>query len=257
MSVHNWEMLLQFSVHGSGKALFGDGFAMWYTKNKNVKGPVFGNQDYFTGLAIFFDTYSNHNGEHSHEHPYISAMINNGSIHYDHDRDGTHSQVSGCHAKFRNSNEDTYVAISYINRQLIVMTNFDGSGTWTPCFLVNNVDLPTGYYFGFTAATGDLADNHDIVSVKVYDVEQSHDNNVKDKEAQPTQQAVDWSTVMPHAANQEPPRAHVADVPNMITPFWYRFFSFSFLLVLVVAIIALIGGFAWKKKQERNRKRFF
>jgi mannose-binding lectin 2 len=120
-------------------------------------GPVFGNQDYFTGLAIFFDTYSNHNGEHSHEHPYISAMINNGSIHYDHDRDGTHSQVSGCHAKFRNSNEDTYVAISYINRQLIVMTNFDGSGTWTPCFLVNNVDLPTGYYFGFTAATGDLA----------------------------------------------------------------------------------------------------
>jgi mannose-binding lectin 2 len=97
MSVHNWEMLLQFSVHGSGKALFGDGFAMWYTKNKNVKGPVFGNQDYFTGLAIFFDTYSNHNGEHSHEHPYISAMINNGSIHYDHDRDGTHSQVSGCH----------------------------------------------------------------------------------------------------------------------------------------------------------------
>ncbi len=31
-----------------------------------------------------------------HDHPYISAMVNNGSIHYDHDRDGTHSQVSGC-----------------------------------------------------------------------------------------------------------------------------------------------------------------
>lgn len=31
-----------------------------------------------------------------HEHPYISAMVNNGSLHYDHDRDGTHSQVSGC-----------------------------------------------------------------------------------------------------------------------------------------------------------------
>lgn len=24
-------------------------------------------------------------------------MINNGTVHYDHDRDGTHSQVSGCH----------------------------------------------------------------------------------------------------------------------------------------------------------------
>lgn len=31
-----------------------------------------------------------------HDHPYISAMVNNGSLHYDHDRDGTHSQVSGC-----------------------------------------------------------------------------------------------------------------------------------------------------------------
>ena len=31
-----------------------------------------------------------------HEHPYISAMIGNGSVHYDHDQDGTLSQVAGC-----------------------------------------------------------------------------------------------------------------------------------------------------------------
>ena len=31
----------------------------------NSLGPVFGNKDYFVGLAIFFDTYSNHNGEHA------------------------------------------------------------------------------------------------------------------------------------------------------------------------------------------------
>ena len=28
-------------------------------------GPIFGSADYFTGLGIFFDTYSNYNGEHS------------------------------------------------------------------------------------------------------------------------------------------------------------------------------------------------
>ena len=28
-------------------------------------GPVLGNKDFFTGLGIFFDTYSNHNGVHS------------------------------------------------------------------------------------------------------------------------------------------------------------------------------------------------
>lgn len=31
-------MILQFAVHGVGKTLFGDGFAVWYTKDKNNEG---------------------------------------------------------------------------------------------------------------------------------------------------------------------------------------------------------------------------
>ncbi len=34
----DWEMQFQFHVHGSGKELFGDGFAMWYTKERNKLG---------------------------------------------------------------------------------------------------------------------------------------------------------------------------------------------------------------------------
>ena len=64
VGMHNWEVVIQFQVHGQGKHLFGDGFAFWYTKEKGQVGPVFGSKDYFTGLGIFFDTYSNHNGEH-------------------------------------------------------------------------------------------------------------------------------------------------------------------------------------------------
>ncbi|XP_015748797.1 PREDICTED: VIP36-like protein [Acropora digitifera] len=89
-------MLLHFKVHGAGDSLFGDGFAFWYSRDRMQEGSVFGSKDFFYGLAIFFDTYSNHNGEHQHEHPYVSAMIGNGSTHYDHDSDGTHSQVAGC-----------------------------------------------------------------------------------------------------------------------------------------------------------------
>lgn len=48
-----------------------------------------------------------------HQHPYISAMINNGSLHYDHDRDGTHTQIAGCEAKLRNLEHDTHIAIRY------------------------------------------------------------------------------------------------------------------------------------------------
>ncbi|EGI58708.1 VIP36-like protein [Acromyrmex echinatior] len=48
-----------------------------------------------------------------HQHPYISAMVNNGSLHYDHDRDGTHTQLAGCEAKFRNLEYDTHISIRY------------------------------------------------------------------------------------------------------------------------------------------------
>lgn len=48
-------------------------------------------------------------------------MINNGTMHYDHDRDGTHTQLAGCEAKFRNLNYDTHVAIRYENDVLTGM----------------------------------------------------------------------------------------------------------------------------------------
>ena len=41
---------------------------------------------YFINVKIFSQ----------HEHPYISAQVNNGSEAYDHDSDGTHSQIAGC-----------------------------------------------------------------------------------------------------------------------------------------------------------------
>ena len=45
-------------------------------------------------------------------------MINNGSLHYDHDRDGTHTQLAGCESKFRNLDHDAYIAIRYENEKL-------------------------------------------------------------------------------------------------------------------------------------------
>lgn len=47
-----WEAIIEFRVHGSGKKLFGDGFAFWYTKDRANQGPVFGNQNN-VGLQFF------------------------------------------------------------------------------------------------------------------------------------------------------------------------------------------------------------
>lgn len=38
-----------------------------------------------------------------------------------------------------------------------VFHNINGDDNWSECFNAPNVDLPTGYHFGFSAATGDLA----------------------------------------------------------------------------------------------------
>lgn len=61
----NWEVNVNFKVSGKGKDLFGDGFAIWYAKERMQVGAVFGSKDMFSGLAIILDTYSNHNGPHN------------------------------------------------------------------------------------------------------------------------------------------------------------------------------------------------
>lgn len=50
----NWELVVNFKVHGTTKDLFGDGFAIWYAKERSPSGPVFGNKDYFSGLGNLY-----------------------------------------------------------------------------------------------------------------------------------------------------------------------------------------------------------
>jgi len=48
-------------------------------------------------------------------------MVNNGSLHYDHDRDGTHTELAGCVSAFRKIDRETYIAIRYEMNRLTVM----------------------------------------------------------------------------------------------------------------------------------------
>lgn len=45
-----------------------------------ASGPVFGNRDYFTGLGIFFDTYSNENGDHAVSADWYVLLLNGRTI---------------------------------------------------------------------------------------------------------------------------------------------------------------------------------
>ncbi|XP_062556218.1 vesicular integral-membrane protein VIP36 [Armigeres subalbatus] len=240
----NWEVHVNFKVHGKGKDLFGDGFAVWYAKDRLHTGPVFGSRDNFQGLAIILDTYSNHNGPHNHQHPYISAMVNNGSLSYDHDRDGTHTQLAGCEAKFRNVDYDTLISIRYENDVLTVSTDLENKNTWKQCFQVTGVKLPTGYYFGMSASTGDLSDNHDLLAIKFYELEA------------PALLAEDRSRIVPSAETFDAPRDHKDD-PKQGGMSNVKIFFLILLVMLIVVVLVVIGIMFYQKHQENARKRFY
>ncbi|CAG9819269.1 unnamed protein product [Phaedon cochleariae] len=246
VSSHNWDLQVHFKVHGKGKDLFGDGFAIWYAKNHSIAGPVFGSVDFFQGLAIILDTYSNHNGPHNHQHPYISAMINNGSLSYDHDRDGTHTQLAGCEAKFRNLNYDTHISIRYEKDTLTVSTDIENKAAWKECFKVQGVRLPTGYHIGISATTGDLSDNHDIMSVRLFELDLPEEN----------EGAEDRSHIVPSASYFEAPRDHVED-PKPSNLSGIKIFLLMLLGSIAIVACIVIGIMFYQKQQEKSRKRFY
>uniref|UniRef100_A0A915CY95 L-type lectin-like domain-containing protein n=1 Tax=Ditylenchus dipsaci TaxID=166011 RepID=A0A915CY95_9BILA len=168
----DWEIQVNFKVHGSTGTLFGDGLAIWYVQEPYQLGEVFGSKDYFRGLAVFLDTYSNHNGPHSHSHPYITAMVNNGSLHYDHDSDGTHTSLggehSGCEAKHSHN----------LHRYCPLATTL------------------------VSATTGELSDNHDIHSIRTFEQEFTRVER---------QDEADTNAINPEAQNIAAPRDHIQD----------------------------------------------
>lgn len=172
--MRGWGVHINFKIHGQG-SINGDGIAFWYSKERMMPGPVFGSKDYFSGLGVFIDTFGNHvspstasrsESHRNHEHPYISIIVNNGSQKYDHDHDGGHQNLGGCSVKVRNKNS-TQILVRYDISMLTVLRDVDGKGLWDICAQVDGIELPTGYYFGLSAATGDLSDNHDIFYVQV------------------------------------------------------------------------------------------
>ncbi|CAG8462799.1 12165_t:CDS:2 [Ambispora leptoticha] len=164
LTATNWQVEVEFKIEGSNPTLYGDGFAIWFTKQRASPGPVFGFVDKFEGLGIFFDTYAN--ARQTHSFPYVMAMIGDGETPYDHDNDGKSNEVAGCEADVRGKSIATKARITYYKENYLELKlQYKEWDQWEPCFTIPNVTLPTVFYLGFTALTGDVSDNHDIVSV--------------------------------------------------------------------------------------------
>ncbi|XP_060740608.1 vesicular integral-membrane protein VIP36 isoform X1 [Tachysurus vachellii] len=245
----DWEMHVQFKVHGSGKKnLHGDGIAIWYSKERLHPGPVFGNQDHFVGLAVFLDTFRNDLHGMDRSFPYISAMVSNGTVSYDHGNDGRSTELGGCSVEIRNKDHDTYLAIRYSKGRLTIMVDVDDKNEWKECIDITGVRLPTGYYFGASAATGDLSDNHDIISMKMYQLMVEHT---------PEEDSQDWTKIEPSVSLLKSPKDNVDDPTGNFrsTPLTgWKVFLLLLCALLGIVVCAVVGAVVFQKRQERNRR---
>ncbi|ESZ90324.1 hypothetical protein SBOR_9294 [Sclerotinia borealis F-4128] len=185
LTATNWEIEVEFKVHGQGN-LHGDGFAMWLTKQRGIQGDVFGSVDKFEGLGIFFDTYKNNRP--GTVFPYVMAMVGDGNTAYDKNTDGKDQEYMGCSARgLRNANVPTKAKLTYFqDKSLKLELQYKKEDQWELCFeTFEPPTIPSVAYLGFSAETGELSDNHDIISVNTNNLYDTNTHKNKDKDAQP------------------------------------------------------------------------
>jgi len=172
----NWELTYKLRIHGVS-ALGADGIAFWYVKDPSTGGEFFGHNDEFTGLGVILDTYDNDN---TGLHPLLLAVTNDGTKKFrhehPHDGEGTHlkndMEIGNCQFQIRNRDHPSLVTVRYSKGQLSVLVSINEGDSPRECVAPVAVTIPTGYYFGFTAATGQLADNHDIYGVALKNLDE-------------------------------------------------------------------------------------
>uniref|UniRef100_A0A8C1N2U4 Lectin, mannose-binding 2-like b n=1 Tax=Cyprinus carpio TaxID=7962 RepID=A0A8C1N2U4_CYPCA len=241
--IRHWELQVQFKIQGEGKKnLNGDGLAIWLTKERLQNGQVFGNTNFFTGLGVFVDTYPNDDKQHERTFPFISAMVGNGSVAYDHDHDGRFTDLGGCTAHVRNVENDAFLLIRYMKNRLTVMTDIEGKQEWKDCLDIPGVRLPQGYYFGVSSATGDLSDNHDLISFKLYEL-------TVERSPEEDQQEI----TLPSVDYRVDSNVHVEDEGRSIITTLFLFIVSVVVLVVVVVVII----FLYNHYKENRRKRFY
>jgi len=178
----DWEVSVSFFA-GSSNFLGADGLGIWYTKERGFLGPVFGNKDKFTGFGIIMDSFDN---DGRRDNPSIYLAVNDGISTFEQATDGKSTDAGlRCSANFRARSEGpeassiSTVIIRYQQGLLSVswhppLSNSQTLEGATKCF-ETHVEVPMGYYFGISAATGGITDHHVVTSWKTKSLSEVQD----------------------------------------------------------------------------------
>lgn len=213
--------------------------AMWLTRQRAARGPVFGSADQFEGLGIFFDTYKNNRP--GTVFPYVMAMIGDGRTNYDKVNDGKANEYAGCSARgIRGATVPTKARLTYFqDKSLKLELQYKAEEEWILCFEKEDPPMiPSVAYLGFSAETGELSDNHDIISVNARNLYMSAAPNPKP--GQPGSSRIKDSKVGGSGAPKEGGS-------------WSWFFFKIFVFCAVVGG-GYIGYTAWRTQSKRSHR---
>lgn len=106
-------------------------------------------------------------------------MLGNGVEAYDVSKDGEKTEIAGCSVDIRRPKVASKAKLTYVKGVYLELElHYKEWDTWESCFKLENIALPKEPYLGFSAFTGDVSDNHDLVSVStnhiVYKNRNSH-----------------------------------------------------------------------------------
>ncbi|XP_006866629.1 PREDICTED: protein ERGIC-53-like [Chrysochloris asiatica] len=154
----SWEVEMKMRVTGPGR-LGAQGMAVWYTQDRGQVGSVLEGLDSWNGIGILFDS----SVEDTQNSPVIRVLVSDG-----HSPLGVEAnQVLGsCHRDFRNRPYPFRARITYWGQRLRVSLNrgLTPSDPEEVCVNVGPLLLAPGGFFGISAATSTLADDHDVLS---------------------------------------------------------------------------------------------
>jgi len=200
---------LTFRISGQGKKFFGDGLALWIVnQGYYVEGELHGSTERFTGVGVIIDTFKN--AETLSYHRDVAVIVNDGSRNTETMLDA----VEGCNAgtlRFHEERGD-FNAAEMSHKIKVVVTEggkrlklyledrdadeaaaaaYEASlklgnetvatatpaPVWSEC-LDMAVDLPAQWlksaHLGLSASTGQLADNHDVISLVSFSDQDAH-----------------------------------------------------------------------------------
>ncbi|MBV96077.1 Protein ERGIC-53-like, partial [Eschrichtius robustus] len=155
-----WEVEMQMRVTGPGRR-GAQGMAVWYTQGRGQVGSVLGVLDSGDGIGILFDSLA----EDTQNSPAIRVLASDEHTPYEVLGDGASRVLGSCHRDFRNQPYPFRARITYWGQRLRVSLNSDltPSDPDEVCVDVGPLLLAPGGFFGVSAATSTLADDHDVL----------------------------------------------------------------------------------------------